>query len=47
MTTPACNVNDGEEQNPAHGLVTLVVPTAFRHFKTINTERKSQFNKVI
>lgn len=45
MTTFAFNVSDGEEQNPALGLVALVVLTAFRRFKIINTERNSQFNK--
>lgn len=39
MTTFAFNVSDGEEQNPALGLVALVVVTLFRHFKIINRER--------
>lgn len=42
MTTCAYDVSDGEEQDPAHGPVALVVRTAFHPFKIRNTERNKQ-----
>lgn len=42
MTTFAFNVSDGEEQNPALGLVALLVVTASHHFKVRKTERNKQ-----
>lgn len=39
MTAFALNDSDGEEQNPAPGLVALIVITAFRPFKIVSTER--------
>lgn len=39
VTTPAANVSDGEEQNPALGPVTLIVLTAFCPLKMTNMNR--------